>query len=137
VPIHVHGGKVQPVLGIREQLHQVLLNVVLNAKQAIAGDGHISISIEQSDDSVVVTVSDTGNGIPENRLESLFRPSQSYRAGGLGIGLYQCKQIMEAHRGTIQVRSNEGKETQVQIEFPLAGYSMNTPGKLMVHSTIP
>jgi putative PEP-CTERM system histidine kinase len=137
VPIQVHGGKVQPVLGIQEQIHQVLLNVVLNARQATGQDGHILISIEQLDDSVVVTVSDTGNGIPDDLLESLFRPSQSYRAGGLGIGLYQCKKIMEAHRGTIQVRSVEKRGTQVQLEFPLPGSSIDAPGKAMAHSTIP
>jgi putative PEP-CTERM system histidine kinase len=136
-PIQVHGAPVEGVSGIREQIHQVLLNVVLNAKQAIGQNGDISISIEQLENSVRVTVSDTGNGIPENLLEALFRPSQSYRAGGLGIGLYQCKQIMEAHRGTIQVRSDEGKGTQVRLEFPLPGGSETTSDKLMAHSTIP
>jgi signal transduction histidine kinase len=135
-PIQVHGGPVEGVSGIREQIHQVLLNVVLNAKQAIGQHGHISISIEQLESSVCITVRDTGNGIPENLLEALFRPAQSYRAGGLGIGLYQCKQIMEAHRGTIQVRSDEGKGTQVRLEFPLPGGSKTTSDKLMVHSTI-
>jgi hypothetical protein len=137
VQIQVHGGKVQPVSGIREQIHQVLLNVMLNAKQAIGTGGRVAVSVEQSEDAVCVTVSDTGHGIPSDMLESLFRPSQTSRAGGLGIGLYQCKQIMEAHRGTIQVRSNEGKGTHVQLEFPLPGGSESTPRKLRAHSTIP
>ena len=137
VPIDVKGGPVSPIFGIREQVHQVLLNVVLNAKQAIGGRGHISISMEQSDGSVFVTVEDTGSGIPSDMLESLFRPSQSCRAGGLGIGLYQCKQIMEAHHGSIQVQSKEGKGTQVQIKFPLHGASKSTSDKLVAHSTIP
>jgi putative PEP-CTERM system histidine kinase len=136
VPIHVEPGPVSPVLGIREQIHQVLLNVVLNAKQAIAGDGHISISIEQCEGSVLVTVSDTGSGIPSDLLESLFRPSQSCRAGGLGIGLYQCKQIMEAHHGSIQVRSEEGKGTRVQITFPLHSAEESSSGKLVAHSNL-
>ncbi len=120
VRCHVTGGPVQPVLGVRDQIHQVLLNVVLNAKQAIGQNGDISIAIEQLNGSVVVTVEDTGNGIPSHMLESLFRPSQSSRPGGLGVGLYQCKQIVEAHRGTIQIRSGEGKGTQVRIELPVA-----------------
>ena len=66
VPIRVNGGPVAPILGIREQIHQVLLNVVLNAKQAIGQNGYISITIEQLDGSVVVTVEDTGNGIPSH-----------------------------------------------------------------------
>jgi putative PEP-CTERM system histidine kinase len=137
-PIRVNGGPVERIQGIPEQIHQVLLNVLLNAKQAIGQHGHISIFIEQTEGSVRVTVRDTGNGIPENLLEALFRPSQSYRAGGLGIGLYQCKQIMEAHRGTIQVRSdNEGKGTQVQLEFPLLVGSESIPDRVTVYSAIP
>jgi hypothetical protein len=119
VGLHVSGDPVPPVMAVREQIHQVLLNVVLNAKQAIGEKGNISIAIEQSNGSVVVTVDDTGSGIPSNLLGSLFRPSQSSRPGGLGIGLYQCKQIVEAHRGTIQLRSEEGKGTQVRIELPI------------------
>ena len=119
VGLSVSGKPVPPVMAVREQIHQVLLNVVLNAKQAIGEKGNISIAIKQSNGSVVVTVDDTGSGIPSSMLESLFRPSQSSRPGGLGIGLYQCKQIVEAHQGTIQLRSEEGKGTQVRIELPI------------------
>ena len=120
VRLHVTGGPIPPVMAVRDQIHQVLLNVVLNAKQAIGQNGDISIAIAQSNGSVVVTVDDRGSGIPPNMLETLFRPSQSSRPGGLGIGLYQCKQIVEGHRGTIQVRSEVGKGTQVRIELPLS-----------------
>jgi len=119
VRLHVAGGPVQPVMAVRDQIHQVLLNVVLNARQAIGEKGDISVAIEQSNGSVVVTVDDTGSGISSSMLGSLFRPSQSGRPGGLGIGLYQCKQIVEAHQGTIQMRSEEGKGTQVRIELPI------------------
>jgi putative PEP-CTERM system histidine kinase len=119
VRLSVSGEPVPPVMAVREHIHQVLLNVVLNAKQAIGEKGDISIAIKQSNGSVVVTVDDTGSGIPTSMLESLFRPSQSSRPGGLGVGLYQCKQIVEAHQGTIQLRSAEGKGTQVRIELPI------------------
>ena len=119
VRLHVAGGPVQPVMAVRDQIHQVLLNVVLNAKQAIGEKGDISVAIEQSNGSVVVTVDDTGSGIPLSMLGSLFRPSQSSKPGGLGVGLYQCKQIVEAHQGTIQLQSQEGKGTQVRIELPI------------------
>jgi hypothetical protein len=104
---------------VREQIHQVLLNVVLNAKQAIGQRGTVRVTTGQQDGSVVVTVEDTGAGIPASKLSTLFRPSQSSRPGGLGIGLYQCKQIVEAHQGTIRMRSEEGKGTQVRIELPI------------------
>ncbi|HKP01511.1 MAG TPA: XrtA/PEP-CTERM system histidine kinase PrsK, partial [Nitrospiraceae bacterium] len=115
VRLHVSGKPVPPVMAVRDQIQQVLLNVVLNAKQAIDKQGDISIDIAQANGSIVVTVNDTGSGIPQSMLETLFRPSQSGRPGGLGIGLYQCKQIVEAHRGTIQIRSNPGQGSQVRI----------------------
>jgi signal transduction histidine kinase len=114
------GGLVQPVLAVRDQIHQLFLNVILNAKQAIGQLGDIAVRCDQLDGAVVITVRDTGCGMPPAMLESLFRPSQSSRPGGLGVGLYQCKQIVEAHRGTIRIRSEVGKGTEVRIELPLS-----------------
>lgn len=108
----------RPVIVVREQLQQVLLNLVLNAKQAITQDGEILIALTESDGCARVTVEDTGRGIPPAMLETLFKPSQSSRPGGLGVGLSQCKQIVEAHQGTI--RSEAGKGTEVTIELLLA-----------------
>ncbi|MDH5640475.1 MAG: PEP-CTERM system histidine kinase PrsK [Nitrospira sp.] len=107
------------VMAVKEQIQQVLLNVVLNAKQAMAQDGEISVELAERDGWATVTVTDTGRGIPPAMLEHLFKPSQSSRPGGLGVGLYQCKQIVEAHQGTIQIRSDVGKGTEVTIELPL------------------
>jgi signal transduction histidine kinase len=118
--LHVTGQLSRSVMGVREQIQQVLLNVVLNAKQAIDRDGDISIGLAEKDGLATVTVEDTGRGIPPAMLETLFRPAQSSRPGGLGVGLYQCRQIVEAHRGTIQIRSEAGKGTEVTIELPLA-----------------
>ncbi|HLZ34743.1 MAG TPA: XrtA/PEP-CTERM system histidine kinase PrsK [Nitrospira sp.] len=137
IRMHVGGGPVPPILAVRDQIHQVLLNVVLNAKQAVGQNGGISIKIAQENGCVVVTVDDTGSGIPSGMLESLFRPSQSSRPGGLGVGLYQCKQIVEAHRGTIQIRSEAGKGTSVRIDFPLPDSSDTQNKDVMVHSVMP
>lgn len=120
VRVHVSEYRVPPIWAVREQIQQVLLNVVLNARQAIVAQGDIAIAVVQSNDSAIITVDDTGKGVPPHLLERVFRPSQSSRPGGLGIGLYQCKQIVETHGGTIQLRSKEGKGTQVQIALPLA-----------------
>jgi putative PEP-CTERM system histidine kinase len=120
VTINVTASSVGPVTGIREQVQQVLLNVILNARQAMTGGGEIRIATQESEGAAVILVEDTGRGIPPAMLETLFRPSQSSRPGGLGIGLYQCKQIVEAHRGIIQIKSVVGKGTQVRIEFPLS-----------------
>jgi putative PEP-CTERM system histidine kinase len=117
--VRMVGEPLPPVMGVREQLHQVLLNVLLNAKQAIGQGGEIVITQTQLNGSVVMTVADTGCGIPVARQRMLFRPTQSSKPGGLGIGLYQCKQTVEAHHGTIQIISTEGKGTEVRIELPL------------------
>jgi signal transduction histidine kinase len=119
VQIHVATDAEATVLGVREQIHQVLLNVILNARQAIAGQGELSILSAQESGTVVIAVEDTGRGIPPAMLDTLFRPAQSSRPGGLGVGLYQCKQIVEAYRGVIQVQSTVGKGTQVRIELPI------------------
>ena len=119
VRLTVNAGPLAPVMAVREQLHQVLLNVVLNARQALTAEGAITITAQESNGIGVILVEDTGRGISSAMLETLFRPSQSTRPGGLGVGLYQCKQIVEAHRGIIQVRSTVGKGTEVRIELPL------------------
>src|SRR5262245_49825356 len=123
VQLHVTGGPVGPVVAVRDQIQQVFLNVILNAKQAVGEEGEIMVAMGQSNGSAVITVKDSGNGIPPSMLETLFRPAQTSRPGGLGVGLYQCKQIVEAHKGTIQVRSGVGKGTQVRIEIPIALHS--------------
>jgi len=123
VRLLVTDGPAGRVMAVRDQIHQVFLNVILNAKQAVGEEGKITVAIGQSNGAAVITVDDSGNGIPPSMLETLFRPAQTNRPGGLGVGLYQCKQIVEAHKGTIQVRSEVGKGTQVRIELPLAMHS--------------
>jgi putative PEP-CTERM system histidine kinase len=136
VRLHVTDGPVEPVLAVRDQIHQVLLNVILNAKQAVGEDGNITVAISQIDTTAVITVNDTGKGIPAGMLETLFQPAHSSRPGGLGIGLYQCKQIVEAHHGTIQVRSEVGKGTEVRIELPLAKASDARKRKLSAAQSV-
>jgi hypothetical protein len=138
VKVHlVPGLPVHPVLAVREQIHQMLLNLILNAKHAIAETGDICVEVDQLNGSVVITVRDTGCGIPSKMLDSLFRPLQTGRPGGLGVGLYQCKQIVEAHRGTIQIRSEVGKGTQVKIELPTAPLSEIREKRAVALTAIP
>lgn len=113
--------KWQPVPAIwvvREQFKQVVLNVLLNARQSMDG-GVITITMKPRDADVVLTIVDTGHGIPPSKMRRLFQPIQANRPGGLGIGLYQCKELVEANRGTIQIRSEEGRGTTVDIVLPV------------------
>jgi signal transduction histidine kinase len=116
---HILAETTPPILAVRDEIHQVLLNILLNAKQAVSEQGEITIALSHANGSVMVTVQDNGRGIPDERLESLFLPAQSSRPGGLGIGLYQCKQIVEAHQGTIEIHSVVGRGTHVQLAFPV------------------
>jgi signal transduction histidine kinase len=68
---------------------------------------------------VVVTVADTGEGIGPADLRTLFQPFRTTKTDGLGIGLYECKRVIEAHGGTIRVESEVGRGTSVRIELPI------------------
>ena len=124
------GERMPPVAIAREPLHQVLLNLIINAQHAVqqvgqqAGGerGEIRISTEQANGSVVVTVADTGKGIGPADLRTLFQPFRTTKTEGLGIGLYECKRVIEAHGGTIRVESEVGRGTSVRIELPIASH---------------
>ena len=128
VPVEMALERVPPVLIVQEQLQQVLLNLLLNAGQAIranvaqagARGGAVRITVQQVNGFVVVTVADTGPGINPDDLRTLFQPFRTTKDDGLGIGLFQCKRILEAHRGAIHIESEVGRGTRVRIELPVA-----------------
>ena len=129
---------VPPIMIVREEIQQVLLNILLNAKQAVGEEGEIRIALMHLKRVLVLTVEDTGCGIAPERLRSMFRPVQSSRPGGLGIGLYHCRRIVEGYGGMIQIRSAVGQGTNVRIELPLSSLSVaqasNTRGQSVVSS---
>lgn len=100
----------------REQLNKVVTNLVLNATEAVARDGRVRVSTRQQDGWVVLTVDDNGCGMTNEFLnQSLFRPFQTTKKSGLGIGMFQSKMIVEAHGGRIAVASQLGKGTTFQV----------------------
>jgi putative PEP-CTERM system histidine kinase len=104
----------------QEQMLKVVTNLVLNAREAVLPAGEIRIETAQSNDWVILTVSDNGCGMdPEFLSRSLFRPFQTTKKNGLGIGLFQSKMIVEAHKGKVQVESQPGKGTTFRIILPL------------------
>jgi putative PEP-CTERM system histidine kinase len=104
----------------REQLQSVVTNLLLNARDAIGSDGQIRIETGQRDGRAVLSVSDNGCGMsPDFLRDSLFRPFQTTKKKGLGIGMFQSKVIVEAHRGDIQVESEPGKGTRFGVSLPL------------------
>jgi signal transduction histidine kinase len=101
-------------------LKQVLLNLFINAQQAMDKEGELMVRTSRRAGHAVIQVNDTGRGIPPERLATIFRPYCSSRSGGTGLGLATAKKIIEAHKGTITVHSELGKGTSFTIELPLA-----------------
>ena len=105
----------------REQLQNVVTNLLLNAQEAVGSDGQIRVETSQCEGRAVLSVADNGCGMsPDFLRDSLFRPFQTTKKKGLGIGMFQSKMIVEAHRGNIQVESEPGKGTKFGVFLPLA-----------------
>ncbi len=108
------------MLADREQIQSVVTNLVLNARDALGPGGRIHVRTEQVGGSVVLTVMDNGCGMSEGFLDDcLFRPFQSTKKEGLGIGMFQSRLIVEAHGGSIRVESEVGKGSTFQVSLPV------------------
>ena len=112
-------GDIPPVHCNVGQINQVMLNVLVNAAQAMEGEGTITISTRQDGDQVHVAIRDTGEGIPAEHMAKLFKPGfTTKKAGaGTGLGLAICAQIVQEHKGKIEVRSEPGVGTVVDISL--------------------
>jgi putative PEP-CTERM system histidine kinase len=111
----------EPVTGYidRDEMRKVLVNLIINAMEA-SNDGEITIRTGGNSSMAYISVSDRGCGMSEEYVEKhLFRPFRSTKKKGLGIGLYQCKTVVEAHGGDIRVKSHEGEGTEFMIYLPV------------------
>jgi PAS domain S-box-containing protein len=113
-------GVVPPVLGDREKLRQVFVNLVVNALDATSGGGSVRITTKHVDGKVMVDVTDDGSGIAEADLSRLFDPFFTTKPGGTGLGLSIVRKILEQHGGALSVRSRVGEGTTVRVELPVA-----------------
>ena len=105
---------------IPDQIHQVFLNLVLNAIEAMPDGGSLSIdsSITNSNDEIKISFKDTGKGISQENLDQLFEAFYSTKQLGLGLGLYVSRRIIRSHRGEIKVESEINKGTNFTIWMP-------------------
>jgi putative PEP-CTERM system histidine kinase len=104
----------------QEQILKVVTNLVLNATEAVAQGGQINVSTAQDNGWAVLTVSDNGCGMdPEFLRRALFRPFQTTKKNGFGIGMFQSKMIVEAHGGRIEVESELKKGTTFRVLLPV------------------
>jgi signal transduction histidine kinase len=103
-----------------DQIHQVLLNLLLNAIQATEGRGRITIEIEGRDGAAAIVVADTGRGIPPEHLPNIFRPFYTTKGNGTGLGLSLARRIVEDHHGRIEVSSVVGQGSTFVVLLPLS-----------------
>jgi signal transduction histidine kinase len=116
--------RVLPVEGDRVQLQQVVLNLVLNAVEAMGsvqeGPRELSISTEQDHTGVLVAVRDSGPGIDPEHAEGVFDAFYTTKSSGLGMGLSICRSIIDAHGGRLWVNANEPRGAVFQFNLPSA-----------------
>ncbi len=102
-----------------EQITIVLTNLIFNAHEALGDGGKIRIRTEEQDGWIIISVCDDGCGMTRDYIQnSLFRPFHSTKENGLGIGLYHCKTLVEAHHGRIEVKSREGEGSTFLVYLP-------------------
>ena len=122
---HIETG-LPAVHGDTQQLEQVLVNVYLNAIDAMPNGGKLTVEARQahkggSSREIVITVADTGIGISTSDLQRIFQPFFSaHKQRGMGLGLSICERIIKNHGGRIEVESEPGKSTSFKIHLPCA-----------------
>jgi signal transduction histidine kinase len=114
-------------LGDVAQLRQVLLNVLLNGVEAMEAGGILTVLGTRRDDRVTLAIRDTGIGIPKAELSRIFDPFYTTKPHGTGLGLSVAHSIVREHGGRIQVMSEAGRGTCVQIELPAANAAEGEP----------
>jgi hypothetical protein len=109
------------------QVREVVTNLVVNAREALNGAGEVRLETRRENSWAVLSVIDNGVGMTGEFIDgSLFRPFQSTKKNGIGIGMFQCKTIVEAHRGRIEVESEPGKGTAFHVRLPLPQHDHET-----------
>jgi signal transduction histidine kinase len=115
---------IPPVDHDPNQINQVLLNLLLNAIQAMGKPGSIHVSLRRDNEDALITVADEGKGILPENLSNIFRPFFTTKGHGTGLGLSLARRIVETHGGTIRVRSEVNKGTQFEVRLPIVRCSV-------------
>jgi signal transduction histidine kinase len=103
-----------------DQIHQVVLNLLLNAVQSITGAGIVTVTVSSNDDCATINVADTGRGMTEQQRAQIFRPFFTTRSNGTGLGLSLVRRIVDEHFGRIDVTSEPGTGSTFEVLLPFA-----------------
>jgi two-component system nitrogen regulation sensor histidine kinase NtrY len=109
-----------PVLADRDQVLQVLLNLVRNALDAMPSGGTLRLAARRAGAGVAFAVSDTGPGVPPADLPRVFEPYFTTKEGGTGLGLAIARRIAEEHGGSLEVESEPGRGATFTLTLPAA-----------------
>ena len=129
ITVEKHFQAIPPACVAGNQIQQVLLNVLINARQAMPSGGRVVIKLvyDAESDMIDLVIRDYGCGIPPEKLPHIFEPFYTTKKGpdasgkgGTGLGLSMCRDIVEAHHGRIRVDSTVGKGTAFTIKLPTA-----------------
>ena len=123
-------GKLPVICADELKLKEVLRNLLRNAYEASLPDKTIYLDASATEDSLILRVQDTGCGISEAQLPTIFDPFVTYKKNGTGLGLAICKHIVEAHNGDIQVDSVVGKGTVFTVTLPLRAALDEVPSEM-------
>ncbi|WP_161939508.1 sensor histidine kinase [Thermosulfurimonas dismutans] len=121
IEIHTEFADLPAIQSSPEALKQIFLNVILNAIQAMEGGGELRVKTAlKDDDHVVITIKDTGPGIPKEILNRVFDPFFTTKPDGTGMGLAITYNLVKSLGGEIEIYSEEGKGTRVEIILPIS-----------------
>jgi signal transduction histidine kinase len=146
IAVDKHFHPVPEVRACGNQIQQVLLNLLINARQAMVGGGRLSIKLwhDAESDMVNLMVRDNGCGIPPEQLTRIFDPFFTTKKGpdasgkgGTGLGLSMCRDIIEAHHGRIRVDSTVGRGTAFTLMLPAAAKAPAAPAPVLPPTSTP
>ena len=139
IGVELELAEVPQVNAIGNQIQQVILNLLINARQAMSEGGRLVIRLKQDESQqfVDLSVRDYGTGMEQETLHKIFQPYYSTKSGpdesgkgGTGLGLATCKKIIEAHGGKIRVESSVGKGTCFTLRFPAVRPAPGVPNMM-------
>ena len=113
--------KITMIMGNKNQIKQVFINLIKNSIEAIGRNGVIQIELCKSKDekSISITIKDNGCGIPSHVLERIFEPFYTTKTKGTGLGMMIINKVIQDHQGTIHVTSKENIGTKILLCLPM------------------
>jgi signal transduction histidine kinase len=104
-------------------LKRILINLLTNAVQSMPNGGNLTVKAELTNETISISVEDTGVGIHKENLNKLFKPFFTTKAKGVGLGLAVCQRLIEAHEGSITIQSEVGKGSSFTVQIPYRSVS--------------